>query len=89
MRKIEYVVSDERLITPSEDKQHCQSGTPEFPAETITAAEQMTEKPLLFRTDSGNEALENMLLLRGHDPQLKFRIKHSLRREARYAIAAE
>ena len=72
-----------------EGKQHCQSGTPEFLAETITAAKQMTKKPLLFRMDSGNDALENMLLLHWHDPQLKFLIKHNFRREDRFAIAEE
>lgn len=72
-----------------EGKQYCQSGTPEFLAETITAAKQMTKKPLLFRMDSGNDALENMLLLHWHDPQLKFLIKHNFRREDRFAIAEE
>ena len=73
-----------------EGKQHCQSGTPEFLAETIAAAKQMTKKPLLFRMDSGNDALENMLLLHWHDPQLKFLIKHNFRREDdRFAIAEE
>ena len=72
-----------------EGKQHCQSGTPEFLSETITAAKQMTRKPLLFRMDSGNDALENMLLLHWHDSQLKFLIKHNFRREDRYAIAEE
>lgn len=41
-----------------EGKQHCQSGTPEFLSETISAAKQMTDKPLLFRMDSGNDALK-------------------------------
>ena len=72
-----------------EGKQHCQSGTPEFLAETIAAAKQMTKKSLLFRMDSGNDALENMLLLHWHDPQLKFLIKHNFRREDRFAIAEE
>lgn len=45
-----------------EGKQHCQSGTPEFLSETIATAKQMTKKPLLFRLDSGNDAIENMLL---------------------------
>ena len=72
-----------------EGKQHCQSGTPEFLSETIAAAKQMTKKPLLFRMDSGNDALENMLLLHWQDPQLKFLIKHNFRREDRYAIAEE
>ena len=72
-----------------EGKQHCQSGTPEFLAETISAAKQMTKKSLLFRMDSGNDALENMLLLHWHDPQLKFLIKHNFRREDRFTIAEE
>ena len=72
-----------------EGKQHCQSGTPEFIAETIAAAKQMTKKSLLFRMDSGNDALENMLLLHWHDPQLKFLIKHNFRREDRFTIAEE
>ena len=49
----------------------------------------MTRKPLLFRMDSGNDALENMLILHWHDSQLKFLIKHNFRREDRYAIAEE
>ena len=72
-----------------EGKQHCQCGTPEFLSETIAAAKQMTDKPLLFRMDSGNDALENMLLLHWNDEQLKFLIKHNFRREDRYAIAEE
>jgi len=47
----------------------------------------MTNKPLLFRMDSGNDSLENMLLLHWNDPQLKFLIKHNFRREDRYALA--
>ena len=72
-----------------EGKQHCQSGTPEFLSETMSAAKRMTRNPLLFRMDSGNDALENMLLLHWQDPQLKFLIKHNFRREDRYAIAEE
>ena len=70
-----------------EGRQHCQSGTPEFLSETIAAAKHMTKITLLFRMDSGNDALENMLLLHWNDPQLKFLIKHSFRREDRCAIA--
>ena len=72
-----------------EGKQHCQSGTPEFLSETIAAAKQMTKKPLLFRMDSGNDALENMLLLHWNDLQLKFLVKHNFRREDRCALAEE
>lgn len=70
-----------------EGSQHCQCGTPEFLSETIAAAKQMTDKPLLFRMDSGNDSVENMLILNWNDPQLKFLIKHNFRRENRYEIA--
>ena len=40
-----------------EGSRHCQCETPEFLAETISAAKQMTDKPLLFRIDSGRVAL--------------------------------
>ena len=70
-----------------EGKQHCQSGTPEFLSETIVAAKQMTDKQLLFRMDSGNDALENMVILHWDDERLKFLIKHNFRRENRYEIA--
>lgn len=70
-------------------KQHCQNGTPEFLVETIKAAKQFTKKPLLFRMDSGNDALDNMLILHWSDPQLKFLIKHNFRRENREQIIAE
>ena len=49
----------------------------------------MTDKPLLFRMDSGNDALENMLLVHWNDEQLKFLIKHNFRREDRYVLAEE
>ncbi len=72
-----------------EGKQHCQSGTPDFLKETIAAAEKMTDKRLLFRMDSGNDALENMLLLHWDDNRVKFLIKHNFRRENRKEIAEE
>ncbi len=72
-----------------EGKQHCQSGTPKFLKDTIVAAKQITDKPLLFRMDSGNDALENMLLLHWNDEHLKFLIKHNFRRENRLTIAEE
>lgn len=70
-------------------KQHCQKGTPEFLVETIKVARQFTKKPLLFRMDSGNDSLENMLLLHWSDPQLKFLVKHNFRRENREQIITE
>ena len=62
-------------------KQHCQKETPEFLMKTISAAKKMTNKTLLFRMDSGNDSLDNMLLLHWNDPQLKFLIKRNLRSE--------
>lgn len=40
-------------------KQHCQKETPGFLRETIELCRQLTEKPLLIRLDSGNDASEN------------------------------
>lgn len=72
-----------------EGKQHCQKGTPEFLSETIKVAKQLTKKTLLFRMDSGNDSLDNMLILHWKDPQLKFLIKHNFRREDREKIIAD
>ena len=55
-----------------EGSQHCQCGTPEILAETISAAKQMTGNSFLFRMDSGNNALENMLLLHWNDRSSNF-----------------
>lgn len=41
-------------------KQHCQKETPDFLRETIKLCRQLTEKPLLIRLDSGNDASENI-----------------------------
>jgi len=43
-----------------EGKQHCQSGTPEFLAETIASAKQMTKKPLLRRFGNDAHALNKL-----------------------------
>ena len=72
-----------------EGKQHCQKGTPEFLSETIKVAKQLTKKTLLFRMDSGNYSLDNMLILHCKDPLLKFLIKHNFRREDREKIIAD
>ena len=39
-------------------KQHCQKEIPDFLRETIELCRQLTEKPLLIRLDSGNDALK-------------------------------
>ncbi|RKI36968.1 IS1380 family transposase [bacterium D16-51] len=40
-------------------KQHCQKETPDSLRETIELCRQLTDKPLLIRLDSGNDASEN------------------------------
>lgn len=72
-----------------EGKQHCQNGTPEFLCETISAAKQMTDKTILIRMDSGNDALENYVVMHWDDSRIKFLVKHNFRRENREEIAAE
>ncbi len=46
-----------------EGKQHCQKGTPEFLRETLKLCHQLTDKKLLVRLDSGNDAAENLGIL--------------------------
>lgn len=41
-------------------KRHCQKETPDFLRETIELCRQLTDKPLLIRLDSGNDASENI-----------------------------
>ena len=64
-----------------EGKQHCQKGTPRFLEETIALSRQLTDEPLLFRLDSGNDSTENIgiLLERG----CHFIIKRNLRKESK------
>ena len=72
-----------------EGKQHCQKDTPKFLVETIAAAKQMTNEQILVRMDSGNDALENYVIMHWDDPSIKFLVKHNFRRENREAIAEE
>lgn len=61
-----------------EGKQHCQKGMPEFLKETLRLSHKMTDKPLLVRMDSGNDAKENLgILLEDGD---WFIVKRNLRR---------
>jgi len=46
-----------------EGKQHCQKGTPAFLCQTLKLCHQLTDKPLLIRLDSGNDAAENLGIL--------------------------
>ena len=68
-------------------KQHCQKGTPEFLQKKIKTAKQMTNKPLLFRMDSGNDAAENIEILHWDDPQIKFLVKHNFKPENKEKLA--
>ena len=61
-----------------EGSQHCQKGMPEFLTETLRLSHEMTDKQLLIRMDSGNDAKENLgILLEDGD---WFIVKRNLRR---------
>ena len=62
-----------------EGKQHCQSGTPEFIRETMALCKTITDKPLLVRLDSGNDAAENVGILLENGAY--YVIKRNLRKE--------
>lgn len=64
-----------------EGKQHSQKGTPDFLKETIELCRRVTDDPLLFRLDSGNDAAENMGILL--EKGCFFNIKHNLRQEGK------
>ena len=46
-----------------EGSQHCQNHTPEFLRQTLELSHKLTDKQLLIRLDSGNDAAENMGIL--------------------------
>lgn len=61
-----------------EGSQHCQKGMPGFLKETLSLSHKMTDKQLLVRMDSGNDAKENLgILLEDGD---WFIVKRNLRR---------
>lgn len=61
-----------------EGKQHCQQGTPEFLKETLFLSHELTEKQLLIRMDSGNDAKQNLGILL--EDGSWFIVKRNLRR---------
>ena len=61
-----------------EGKQHSQQGTPEFLKETLRLSHKMTDKQLLIRMDSGNDAKQNLGILL--EDGSWFIIKRNLRR---------
>lgn len=67
-----------------EGKQHCQCDTPDFIREVISLARQITDAPLLFRLDSGNDAAENIGIFMEEcfkGDNICFIIKRNLRKE--------
>ena len=64
-----------------EGKQHCQSGTPDFLRQTMKLCRKITDKPILVRLDSGNDAAENVGILLENGAY--YVIKRNLRREDR------
>lgn len=65
-----YLVNTELRI----GSQHCQNGTPDFLRQTIGLCRKITDSPLLFRLDSGNDAAENGVY---------YVVKRNLRKEDR------
>lgn len=61
--------------------QHCQKHIPEFLRETIAACRRITEEPLLFRLDSGNDSADNIGIFL--ESGCSFIIKRNLRRESK------
>ena len=64
-----------------EGSRHSQSGTPEYLRKTISLCRQVTDEKLLFRLDSGNDAVDNIGIF--FENGCFFNIKHNLRREGK------
>ena len=62
--------------------QHCQNHTPEFLRETVALCKKVTDEPLMFRMDSGNDAADNVGILLENG--CSFIIKRNLRKESHY-----
>lgn len=52
-----------------EGRQHCQKGTPAFLERVLAQARRVTDAPILLRLDGGNDALENIDVVRRHNEQ--------------------
>ena len=77
-----YLVNTELRI----GKQHCQKETPDFLRETIDLCRKLTDKPLLIRLDSGNDASENIGIFMEESYQhdnVSFIIKRNPRQESK------
>lgn len=83
-----YIGTEGYLINTElrEGKQHCQKETPQFLRETIDLCRQLTNKPLLIRLDSGNDASENIGLFMEESYKynnVSFIIKRNPRKESK------
>lgn len=65
-----------------EGKQHCQKDTPEFLEQAIKNAKIVTDMPLLIRMDSGNDAIENIVVMQNEQTKADFIIKRNQRKES-------
>lgn len=63
-----------------EGSQHCQKDTPAFLRQTLHLCKEITNKPVLVRLDSGNDAAENVGILLENGAY--YIIKRNLRRES-------
>ena len=52
-----------------EGSQHCQKGTPELLTRVLVRARSLTERGLLLRLDSGNDAIDNIAVVEAHNEQ--------------------
>lgn len=62
-----------------EGSQHCQKNTPQFLSASIGYAKNITDRNLLVRLDSGNDAADNIAVCKMH--HVDFIIKRNLRKE--------
>lgn len=72
-----YIGSEGYLVNTElrERKQHSQKGTPAFLRETLRLSHQTTDKQILIRMDSGNDAAENLgILIAGHVKEHAWRL---------------
>ncbi len=63
-------------------KQHCQKETPAFLKETLRLSRRITDRALLVRMDSGNDALDNIVILH-YAEGVDYIVKRNLRRESK------
>ena len=65
-----------------EGSQHCQKDTPDFLRQAIKNAKIATDRKILVRMDSGNDAAENIALMQKEETKADFIIKRNPRKES-------